>query len=75
MGKFFGKLLSMNALWVRICHTCEYVAYVLFKKQISSSSDLLSNESLFGGQLYSRSNHERGARVIFLLTTDLQTVI
>ena len=46
-----------------------------FKKYIRASSDLLSNKSLFGGQLERRSNHERGARVIYLLTTGRQTLI
>ena len=41
---------------------------------MSSSSELLSNNSLFVGQLQNRSNHEREARVIYLLTTDRQTV-
>ena len=50
------------------------VIIFLLKKYISSSSELLSNNSLFGGQLYRRSNHERVARVIYLLTTDRQTV-
>ena len=48
------------------------------KKQIRSDSDLLSNKSRFGGQLWSRSYHEHRARVIrviHLLTTDRQTVI
>ena len=36
--------------------------------------ELLSTNSLFGGQLERRSNHERKARVIYLLTTDRQTV-
>ena len=39
-----------------------------------SSSELLSNNSLFGGQLLRRLNHEREARVIYLLSTDRQTV-
>ena len=34
----------------------------------------MSNNSLFGGQLQRRSNHERVARVIYLRTTDWQTV-
>ena len=34
---------------------------VLIKKYISSSSELLSNNPLFGGQLQRKSNHEREA--------------
>ena len=51
-----------------------YANLPLFKKKISSSRELLSNNSLFGDQLKRRSNHEREARVIYLLTTDRQTV-
>ena len=36
--------------------------------------ELLSKNSLFGGQLSGRSNHERAARVNYLRTTDRQTV-
>ena len=46
----------------------------LFKKLISSSSELLSNYSLFGDQLKRRSNQEPVALVIYLGTTDQQTV-
>ena len=35
---------------------------------------LLCNISLFGGQLLRRSNHERAVRVIYLRSTDRQTV-
>ena len=47
---------------------------LMFKKKISSSNGLLSNNLLFGGQLLRRLNHERDARVIYLLTTYRQTV-
>ena len=44
----------------------------IIKKKISSISELLSNNSLFGGQLL-RSLKSR-ARVIYLHTTNRQTV-
>ena len=44
------------------------------KKYISSISEMLSNYSLFGGQLSRKSNHERTARVIYLRTTDRLTM-
>ena len=50
------------------------VSVCLIKKQISSSNELLNNNSLFGCQLWRRSNHEREARVIYVLTTDRQAV-
>ena len=48
---------------------------MLFKKQISSNSEWLYNNLLFGGQLKRRSNHERAPQVINLCTSDRQTVI
>ena len=46
----------------------------MMKKKISYSSELLSNNSLFRGQLQRRSNHERIAWVIYLRTIHRQTV-
>ena len=39
----------------------EIFSQKLFKKYISSTNELLSNNSLFGGQLSRRSNHKREA--------------
>ena len=54
-------------MWLTLC--------CIVKKYIRSSSELLSNNSLFGGQLWRSSNHERVARVIYLRTTVRQWII
>ena len=69
----------ISRIWIfyphRNSHDRSLRASLFFlKKYISSSSELLSKNSLFGGQLWRRSNHECEVRVIYLLATDRQTM-
>ena len=52
----------------------DFVVVFHLRNRSAPVRELLSNNSLFGGQLKRRSNHERAARVIYLRTTDRQTV-
>ena len=57
---YTGKYLPDQVIMVCITH--------YLRNRSALSSELLSNNSLFGGQLQ-RSNHEYVARVIYLRTT------
>ena len=62
---FFGSKMIHTAIFRTKSHLLQLLCV---KEVFRSSSDLLSNSSLFGGQII--SNHEHAAQVIYLLTTD-----